>query len=233
MVAWPAVGALVVVHMSPPFVLRGMCHNSDGVIHSIKLDQREDYLVHSKSGYSAVSLYLGTSSSTAGPQTVQPEDIVTQQNRTTLLFVGYHVILMFASTPKNNTSPCFVSRQVAAPHALHTIFTNNGLPGLGSEMGAVASMYEVIARRCPEVCQVWPANVNIQHNLVLSTRRAFGLDWSYSNDCTIGHHNDLRTTADQSASRLRDATVITLPNGHFGSFQENVSEFLNSGRSSL
>ena len=42
--------------MSPQFVLLGVCNNSDGVIHSIELDQREDFLVHSTPGYSVVNL---------------------------------------------------------------------------------------------------------------------------------------------------------------------------------
>ncbi|CAN0250884.1 unnamed protein product, partial [Ectocarpus sp. 8 AP-2014] len=42
--------------MSPQFVLLGVCNNSDGVIHRIELDNREDYLVHSIPGYSVVNL---------------------------------------------------------------------------------------------------------------------------------------------------------------------------------
>ena len=97
-------------------------------------------------------------------------------------------------------------------------------------MGAVASVFEAIAKRCPEPAHGWPHNVNVQHNLVLFTRKAFGLDWRYSIDCTIGNHSDLHITADQSA-RLRNATVITVPNGNSASFQEKL-DFFTSGEAS-
>ncbi|CAB1096691.1 unnamed protein product [Ectocarpus sp. CCAP 1310/34] len=55
-VACLAVGAAVVIHKSPQFVLLGVCNNSDGVIDSIELDQREEYHVHSNPGHSVVYL---------------------------------------------------------------------------------------------------------------------------------------------------------------------------------
>lgn len=110
-------------------------------------------------------------------------------------------------TPENQ-----FSLQVATQNARQAIFANSGLPGLGCEMGAVASVFEAIAKRCPMGgSDVWPLNVNIQRNLVATTRNIFGLDWRYSIDCDMGNHSHLHVTADQSA-RLRDATIITVPN---------------------
>ena len=51
-----AVGGAVVIHKQPQFVLLGVCNNSDGVIRSIELDPREDFLVDRTPGYSVVNL---------------------------------------------------------------------------------------------------------------------------------------------------------------------------------
>ncbi|CAN0325428.1 unnamed protein product [Ectocarpus sp. 13 AM-2016] len=50
-----AIGAPVVLHKSPQFVLLGVCNNSDGIIRGIDLDPREDYET-STGGYSVVTL---------------------------------------------------------------------------------------------------------------------------------------------------------------------------------
>ena len=51
-----AIGGAVVIHKQPQFVLLGVCNNSDGVIRSIELDPREDYLIDRTPGYSVVNL---------------------------------------------------------------------------------------------------------------------------------------------------------------------------------
>ncbi|CBJ33415.1 conserved unknown protein [Ectocarpus siliculosus] len=50
-----AIGAPVVLHKSPQFVLLGVCNNSDGIIRGIELDPREGY-ASSTAGYSVVTL---------------------------------------------------------------------------------------------------------------------------------------------------------------------------------
>ena len=54
--AFLAVGAPVVVHKRPQFVLLGVCNNSDGIIRGIELDPREDFLRDPAPGYSVVNL---------------------------------------------------------------------------------------------------------------------------------------------------------------------------------
>ncbi|CAB1112810.1 unnamed protein product [Ectocarpus sp. CCAP 1310/34] len=54
--AFLAVGAPVVVHKKPQFVLLGVCNNSDGIIRGIELDPREDFLLDPTPGYSVVNL---------------------------------------------------------------------------------------------------------------------------------------------------------------------------------
>ncbi|CAM9906537.1 unnamed protein product, partial [Hapterophycus canaliculatus] len=51
-----AVGAPVVLHKTPQFVLLGVCNNSDGDIHGIELDPREEYLAQRRPGYALVHL---------------------------------------------------------------------------------------------------------------------------------------------------------------------------------
>ncbi|CAM9268752.1 unnamed protein product, partial [Ectocarpus fasciculatus] len=65
-----------------------------------------------------------------------------------------------------------------AQQARQAIFSNSSLPGAGSQMGDVASVFEAIAARCPqEGSPIWPDNFNDQQNRVVRTRREFGLDW--------------------------------------------------------
>ncbi|CAN0541471.1 unnamed protein product, partial [Ectocarpus sp. 12 AP-2014] len=80
-------------------------------------------------------------------------------------------------------------------------------------MGDVASVFEAIAARCPqEGSPIRPDNFNDQQSRVVRTRREFGLDWRYANSCPVGNHSNLEITSDQTAA-LRNATVITIPNG--------------------
>ncbi|CAB1108780.1 unnamed protein product [Ectocarpus sp. CCAP 1310/34] len=74
---------------------------------------------------------------------------------------------------------------------------------------------------------LWPDSVFDQQARVARTRRDFGLDWRYANNCTIGNHSAREVTPDQSA-RLRAATVITIPNGVSATFQDNVFDFFRS-----
>lgn len=90
------------------------------------------------------------------------------------------------------------------------IFVTSGVFGYGFEMGAVASVFEVIAERPTDRnSYIRPVNFTVQHNLILYTRRVFGLDWRYSNNCSFGHRSSLWITADHSA-RVRNTTVITI-----------------------
>ncbi|CAM9122980.1 unnamed protein product [Ectocarpus sp. 8 AP-2014] len=99
-------------------------------------------------------------------------------------------------------------------------------------MGDVASVFEAIAARCPqEGSPIWPDNFNDRQNRVVRTRREFGLDWRYANSCPLGNHSNLEITPDQSAA-LRNATIITIPNGAATTFHEKVREFFSSGQAS-
>lgn len=51
-----AIGAPVVLHISPQFVLLGVCNNSDGIIHGIDLDVREECVQQEHTGYSVINL---------------------------------------------------------------------------------------------------------------------------------------------------------------------------------
>ena len=78
-------------------------------------------------------------------------------------------------------------------------------------MGAVASVFEAIARRYPEnTPDPRTKDINKQRRLVVATRRVLGLDWSYKVDCNVHDHNQRRTAPDQTAT-YRDATIITIP----------------------
>ena len=61
----------------------------------------------------------------------------------------------------------------------------------------------------------------------MRTRRDFGLDWRYANNCSVGNHNMLPVTPDHFA-RLRHATVITIPDGASTTSQDKVIEFFES-----
>ena len=99
-------------------------------------------------------------------------------------------------------------------------------------MGDVASVFEAIAARCPqEGSPIWPDNFNDQQNRVVRTRREFGLDWQYANSCPVSNHSNLEIAPDQTAA-LRDATVITIPNGTATTFHHKVQEFFSSGQAS-
>ncbi|CAM9914347.1 unnamed protein product, partial [Ectocarpus sp. 6 AP-2014] len=109
-----------------------------------------------------------------------------------------------------------------ARQARQAIFSNSSLPGVGSQMGDVASAFEAIAARYPqEGSPIWPDNFNDRQNRVVRTRREFGLDWRYGNSCPLGNHSNLEITPDQSAA-LRNATVITIPNGASTTLHEKV-----------
>ena len=90
-------------------------------------------------------------------------------------------------------------------------------------MGAVASVFEAIARRCPEnTPDPWTKDINEQRRLVVATRRVLGLDWSYKVDCNVHDHNERRTTADQTA------TIITIPEAQASSIGGKITEFFES-----
>ena len=133
------------------------------------------------------------------------------------------------------SSSCFhlpSTPQVQAQQARQAIFSNSSLPGAGSQMGDVASVFEAIAARCPqEGSPIWPDNFNDQQNRVVRTRREFGLDWRYANSCPVSNHSNLEIAPDQTAA-LRDATVITIPNGTATTFHHKVQEFFSSGQAS-
>ena len=95
-------------------------------------------------------------------------------------------------------------------------------------MGAVASVFEAIARRCPEnTPDPWTKDINKQRRLVVATRRVLGLDWSYKVDCNVHNHNQRRTTLDQTAT-CRDATIITTPEAQASSIGGKITEFPES-----
>ena len=99
-------------------------------------------------------------------------------------------------------------------------------------MGAVASVFEAISRRCPDAApSPWPTNIDHQRHLVINTRRALGLDWHYSVDCDLGNHSHLETTSDHVA-RLRDATIITVPNGSYATVADTMEGFITSNNAS-
>ena len=51
-------------------------------------------------------------------------------------------------------------------------------------MGAVASVFEAIARRCPEnTPDPWTMDINEQRRLAVAIRRVLGLDWIYKLQC--------------------------------------------------
>ena len=95
-------------------------------------------------------------------------------------------------------------------------------------MGAVASVFEAIARRCPEnTPDPWTMDINEQRRLVVATRRVLGLDWSYKVDCNVHDNNQLRTTPDRTAT-YRDATIITIPEAQASSIGGKITEFFES-----
>ena len=51
-----AIGAPVALHKKPQFVLLEVCNNSDGIVRSIEIDEREKYLTQQHVGYTAVRL---------------------------------------------------------------------------------------------------------------------------------------------------------------------------------
>ena len=112
------------------------------------------------------------------------------------------------------------------------ITSTPGISGAGAAMGNVAEVFEAIARPCPQQgSDLWPSNVHHQRQRVMRTRRDFGLDWRYANNCSVGNHNQLPVTPDHSA-RLRHATVITIPDGASTTFQDKVFEFFDSDAAS-
>ena len=95
-------------------------------------------------------------------------------------------------------------------------------------MGAVASVFEAIARCCPEnTPDPWTKHINEQRRLVVATRRVLGLDWSYKVDCNVHDHNQRRNTPDQTAT-CRDATIITIPEAQASSIDGKIAEFFES-----
>ena len=95
-------------------------------------------------------------------------------------------------------------------------------------MGAVASVFEAIARRCPEnTPDPWTKDINEQRRLVVATRRVLGLDWSYKIDCNVHDHNQRCITPDQTAT-YRDATIITIPEAQASSMGGKITEFFES-----
>ena len=95
-------------------------------------------------------------------------------------------------------------------------------------MGAVASVFEPIARRCPEnTPDLWTKVINEQRRLVVDTRRMLGLDWSYKVDCKVHGHNQRCTTPDQTAT-YRDDTIITIPEAQASSIGGKITELFES-----
>ncbi|CAB1112809.1 unnamed protein product [Ectocarpus sp. CCAP 1310/34] len=130
--------------------------------------------------------------------------------------------------PNASFFPPSILRQSAARQARHDILHGTPITGAGCDMGNVAGVFEAIARACPrQGSPLWPDSVFDQQARVARTRRDFGLDWRYANNCTIGNHSAREVTPDQSA-RLRAATVITIPNGVSATFQDNVFDFFRS-----
>ena len=118
------------------------------------------------------------------------------------------------------SNACIDHCQDAAIEARDVIFSRTSLPGGGSQTGAVASVFEAIARRCPEnTPDPWTKDINKQRRLVVATRRVLGLDWSYKVDCNVPDHNQRHTTPDQTAT-CRDATIITTPEAQASSIGE-------------
>ena len=118
--------------------------------------------------------------------------------------------------------------QDAAIEARGVIFSHTSLPGGGSQIDAVASVFEAIARRCPgNTPDPWTKDINEQRRLFVATRRVLGLDWSYKVDCNVHDHNQRRTTPDQTAT-YRDATIITIPEAQSSSIGGKITEFFES-----
>ena len=115
--------------------------------------------------------------------------------------------------------------QDAASKARDVIFPHISLSGGGSQMRAVASVFEAIARRCsentPDPCT---KDINEQLRLIVATRHVLGLDWSYKVDCNVHDHNQRRTTCDQTAT-YRDATIITIPETQASSIGGKIADF--------
>ena len=86
--------------------------------------------------------------------------------------------------------PPSILRQSAARQARHDILHGTPIAGAGCDMGNVAGVFEAIARACPQQgSPLWPDSVFDQQARVARTRRDFGLDWRYANNCTIGDHS--------------------------------------------
>ena len=118
--------------------------------------------------------------------------------------------------------------QDAAIEARDVIFSHTSLSGGGSQMDAVASVFEAIARRCPENTPgPWTKDINEQRRLVVATRRVLGLDWSYKVNCNVHDHNQRRTTPDQTAT-YRDTTIITILEAQASSIGGKITEFFES-----
>ena len=95
-------------------------------------------------------------------------------------------------------------------------------------MGAIASVFEAIAKRCPDnTPDPWTKDINEQRHLVVATRRVLGLDWSYKIDCNVHDHSQPRTTPDQTAI-YRDATMISIPEAQASSIGGKIMEFFES-----
>ena len=95
-------------------------------------------------------------------------------------------------------------------------------------MGAVASVFEAIARRYLENTPVpWTNDINEQRRLVVATGCVSGIDWSYKVDCNVHDHNQRRTAPDQTAT-YRDATIITIPEAQASSIGGKITEFFQS-----
>ena len=89
-----------------------------------------------------------------------------------------------------------------------------------------------MSRRCPDAApSPWPTNMDHQRRLVINTRCTLGLEWHYSVDCKVGNHIYLDTTSDH-VPRLRDATVITVPNGSYATIAGKIEGFITSNDAS-
>ena len=124
--------------------------------------------------------------------------------------------------------------QDAAIEARYVIFSHTSLPSGGSQMGAVASVFEAIARRCPENTRdLWTKDINEQRRLVVATKSVLALDCSYKVDCNVHDRNQRRTTPDQTAT-CRDATIITIPEAQASFIRGKITAFFESpGASNL
>lgn len=111
------------------------------------------------------------------------------------------------------------------------VMSNAGLPGSGSEMGDAASVLEAIFQTYDSYHHPntgWPAPHDEQHQLVLFTRKAIGLDWTRTATYYIDGHNE-RPINPTISARWRNPTVFMVPHGAPRSMQQALDEVFAGG----